>query len=178
MFIALQWLWVLALGLPIVIETGILDSLTPPQRAEQPIQSSAAGEPSLALAMFAGAVTLVFLALTIYVLIKLPKTITKTGEKIVHQTSEAVIPVITHHKKIAAKKKRLLSRRIMAIIQSAFIIVPLAASFFIPAVQTITSQIITTLAIWLAGVSVLCLAVSWLLEPKATSQTRSRASRG
>mgnify|MGYP003296723568 CR=1 FL=1 len=175
--ISLQWLWVLTLGLPLIIEAGLFDSFAqsaPPT----PSVSESPAEFSPIVAIAAGVVTLVFLALTIVIFFKLPKVITDTGEKIIQQSAEAIVPVITQHKKLPAKKRRIVSRRVTRVLQIILIIVPLVASLFVPPLQTITSQIITTLAIWLAGISALCLVVSWLLEPPATSQTRSRASRG
>ena len=175
--VTLQWLWVLTIGLPPLVETGVFDSFSSHRQAEQPVASTAAG-PSPFLAVVAGVITLLFLAITIIVLIKLPKTISHTGETLVHKASEVVIPVITHHKKIPAKKQRVLSQRVMMGAQLTLVVIPLLISFFLPPIQTITSQIITTLAIWLAGISIICFVISWLLQPAATSRTRSHVSRG
>ncbi len=178
LIVTLQWLWMLAIGLPPLIEAGAFDSLAPPTQTEQPATQVYPAEFSPVLTIFAGVITLVFLGLTAVILIKLPKTISQTGDKIVHQATEVVIPVITHHKKLPARKKRELSYRIMIVLQLTLVLIPLVTSFFLQPLQTITSQIITTLAIWLAGFSTVCFIVSWLLQPKATSQTRSRGSRG
>lgn len=175
MSLTLQWLWILMIGLPPMIESGIFDSLAP--TVSEPSAPSPSMEFSPALAMIAGVITLIFLVITVIVIIKLPKTISNAGEKVIHQTSEAIIPVITHNKKISAKKKRLLTRRVTVVLLSLLVATPLVVSFFIPPVQTITSQIITTLAIWLAGFSAICFMISLLLSTGTTSQTRSRASR-
>jgi len=175
MAVTLQWLWVLVVGLPQLIETGLLDSLM----STAPVEPASAMHPvefSPVLAIAAGVITLAFLVLTIIIFIKLPKAISMTGERIVHQSTNAVVPIVTQHKKIPAKKKRLISRRITKIIQLLLVIIPLVTSFFIPPVQTITSQIITTLAILLAGFSTVCFVISWLIEPRATSRTRSHVS--
>lgn len=174
--VTLQWLWVFAIGLPQLIETGALDTFMP----TEPIKTETITQPaelSPAIAIAAGSITLLFLALTIIVLVKLPKAISSTGDKIVQQSTNAIIPVITHHKKLPVKKKRLLSRRITRAVQLLLVAIPLAVSFLIPPAQAITSQIITTLAIWLACFSTLCFIVSWLFEPEAISRTRSHASR-
>ena len=177
MAVTLQWLWVLTIGLPPLIETGIFESFSPPKQTEQPVAPEMNGLSPI-LAVVAGIITLVFLSITIIVLIKLPKTISNTGSTLVHKATEAVIPVITHHQKIPAKKKRELSHRIMIVFQLALVAIPLTASFFLPPLQTITSQIITTLAIWLAAFSLICFIASWLLQPRTTSRTQSRVSRG
>ena len=177
LFVVLQWLWILALGLPSLVETGVFESLTPPQQTEQPAPVTPS-EFSPVLTLLAGIITLVFLALTVVILIKIPKTISQTGDKIIHQTTEAIIPVITHHKKITKQKKYQLSQKITAAMQLALLLLPLIIAFFVPPIQTITSQIITTLAVWLATVSLACFVLGWLLKPRATSRTRSRESRG
>lgn len=174
----LQWLWILALGLPLLIDAGTLDGLMPPEQVQQPVQQTSPDSLSPAFAIFAGIITLLFLVITVIILIKLPRTIAKTSDAVIHQASEAIVPVVTQHHKISTKKKRVLSRRITISLQLLLITVPFVIAFFIPPVQTITSQIITTLAMWLAGISLLCFVVSWLLEPTPTSQTRSRVSRG
>lgn len=175
--ITLQWLWVLIIGLPPLIESDMFVSFMQPAEPA-PVTPKHDVEFSPIIAIIAGAITLVFLVLTIIIFIKLPKTIMGTGEKIMHQSSEAIVPVITHHKKLPPKKRRQLSMRITRFLQLLLLIIPCVVSFFVPPFQTITSQIITTLAIWLAVISMVCLLLSWLLEPKTTSRTRSHASRG
>lgn len=176
LLVTLQWLWVFAVGLPPLIDAGMLDTFIP----TEPVETKSVTHPvelSPVIAIVAGAVTLLFLALTIVVLIKLPKTISTTGDKIVQQSTNALIPVITHHKKLPAKKKRLISRRIRKGIQVLLLALPLAISFLIPPAQTITSQMIITLATWLACFSSISFIFSWLFEPNPTSRTQSRASR-
>ena len=175
--VTLQWLWVLTIGLPPLIETGVFDSFSPPKQVEQPAPGQTA-EPSPVLMVVAGVITLVFLAITIIVLIKLPKAISHTGDALVHKATIAVVPVITHHKKLPAKKQRVLSRQITIGVQLTLVAVPLLISFFLPPIQTITSQIISTLAIWLATISVACFVISWLFQPTITSRTQLHESRG
>lgn len=177
LFVTFQWLWVLVLGLPPMIETGVFDSLSPTPQTEQTTPTVTAG-PSPVLLIVAGVITLVFLAITIIVLVKLPKTISRTGDKIVHQATEAIIPILTHRQNIPAKKKRALSSWITTTIQSAMVLIPLIASLFLPPIGSVTSQVIFILALWLAIVSSICFILSWLLRPATTSRTRSRASRG
>ena len=176
--VTLQWLWVLATGLPPLISAGVFDSLAPPAPVEQTVVPHSSVEFSPILAVIAGVITLVFLLLTVIILVKLPKTIATSGDKMVHRATEVVIPVITHRKQLPAKKKTELSLRIMMTLQLVLLLVPLVASFFIPALQTLTSQIITTLAIWLATISIVCFIISWILQPRTTSRTQSHASRG
>ena len=180
-FITLQWLWIFAVGLPPLIKSGALDGLTPTS-SSVPAEPSVAsgGELSPVVAVVIGIVTLVFLALTIIIMIRLPRTVAKTGDKIIHQATEAVIPVVAHQHALSAKKKQQLSRRITALIQLLLIILPLLVAFLLPAVEALTHQVVMVLALCLAAASLASLALYWLFAPrkKATSRTRSRASRG
>lgn len=173
-----QWLWVAILGLPALIDSGTLDLLTTvPEPA--PVQvPDPTTSPSPLVWIFVGVTTLVILALTIIVLIRLPKTISRAGEQVVRTTTEVVLPVITHHKQLPAKKRVVLSRRIMLIIRLTLCTVPFVISMFIVGPGELTRQIIITVATTLGIVSVFGFIGSWLLEPVATSRTRSRVSRG
>ena len=174
----MHWLWLLVIGLPPMIESGVFDSFAPPAPVAPVVQPSESVNESPVVLLFIGIVTLLFLALTLFILVKLPKNISHTGEKIVQQTTAVALPIITHHKKIPPNKQRVLSRRISRGIQVSLIIIPLLISLFLPGIDQITPQIIVTLSCWLAATSLVCLLLSWLIQPSPISQTRSRVSRG
>lgn len=104
--VTLQWLWIFALGAPQLIDKGVFDSFISEVPVEQPTQPAASSEASPTLAVVAAVITLIFLGLTAIILVRLPKTISQTGEKVIHQATEAIIPVVTHHQRIPTKKKR------------------------------------------------------------------------
>jgi hypothetical protein len=175
--VTLQWLWVLAIGLPPAINSGVFDTLKPQTRIFEestPVNSS---ESSPVILLFAGIATLIFLLLTVYILVKLPKTITKTGEKFVQQTTKVVLPLVSHHQEISSKKHRKLSLRITKMIQVILVLLPVLISFFLPTSDLITQQVIVTLTVWLAGSSLIAFIINWLMQPATTLQTRSRESR-
>lgn len=174
--ICFQWLWVLALGLPPLIEAGIFDSFTTSEVAP-PTNSPINDPPSPLLTIGAGIVTIIFLIITVVVIIKLPKAVAQTGETIVHQTAEVIVPVITHHKKLPAKTKRALTQRLTNLLRSMLVLLPLVAALFLPAVESISRDIILIIALWMAIISSIFLLASWFIRP-ATSQIRSRESRG
>ncbi len=170
----LQWAWLLIVGLPQLIKTGVLDGLvnTP---TPQPVRTAASSDLSPATLAFVGIVTLVFLVITAIVLIRLPKAVTKTGQRAVGQATELVVPAVTHHKKIPAKKRRELSRRITLLIQIAVTILPFLLSLLLPPFGEINRPVILTMAGLLASVSFICFSISWLIQPnksKLTSRTR------
>jgi hypothetical protein len=171
----LQWAWISILLLPPLIASGMLDVLFAPKNSEKFVQINPI-EPSPLVWLFVCVVTAAILILTVFVFIRLPRTIARSGEKIVHQTSEAIIPTLTHHKTLPAKKRRELSRRLMLVIQLTASLLALLITLFTPQYEEITRQIVITLGLLLAGVSLSCFFAAWLIEPqkkaRATSRTR------
>lgn len=177
--LVLQWLWVLLIALPPLIKSGAFDGLNSPT-VQTPVIQAQPLAPSPLVLTIVGLITLIILVVTVIVLIRLPKTIMHTGERVVHQAAEAVIPVLTHHKPLPAKKRRLLSRRVTLAVQLFAVLLPLVISFFLPSFDELTPRIITSIALFLAAISIVGFVTAWLIEPqtKATSRTRSHASRG
>ncbi len=178
--VVLQWLWVALIAVPPLIESGALDALTNPRPSEtQAIQPDTI-EMNGPIVWVVGAVTVCMLALTIFILIKIPKTVLHAGDTIVHKTSDAVIPIVTNHATLPAKKRRELSRRLVLMIQLAASILPAIISVFLPAVDELTKEIIITMALCMVIISSVGFTLAWLVEPqqKPTSRTRSHASRG
>ncbi len=176
--VILNWLWLALIALPRLIETGKFDLLTKvPEPTPEVVQPDAISSSPLVWVLV-GIATLGILVMTVVVLIRMPRAIVRTGQKLVNETAEAVIPVVTHHKPLPAKKKMVLSRRIVLIIQLVFSALPLVACLFLPAYHELTRQIILTIAAWLSAIGVVGFVLSWLISPVTTSRTRSRASRG
>lgn len=173
-FVTLQWLWVAAVGLPAIVSGDAMSSFLTFQQPTEPQPTNTAIGFSPVLAVTAGVITLIFLVITIYILVRLPKTIAKTGDTIVHRTADVLVPVITHHKPLPIKKRRIISAKVIVYIQILLVLLPLAISFFIPSIETVTSRIIITLSAWLAAASTCALLLHWLLWPP-TSRTQSRA---
>lgn len=174
----LQWLWVLMVGLPNLVESGAIDFITTAPEPAQTVTSQPV-EMSPFVWGLVGIVTLLILIVTAIVLVKIPRTIVHTGERIVQQTTEAIIPAITHHKQLPPKKRLQLSARVILAVQLTLVLLPLIVSYFLPPYAQITSEIITTMAAWLAAISLLgFLSARLLLPPSTTSRTRSHASRG
>jgi hypothetical protein len=176
--LVLDWLWLAIVTLPRLIETGKLDFLTTPPAPQPQIVPNDTVASSPLMWILVGIATLGVLVMTIVVLIRLPRAIVQTGQKVVAETAEAVIPALTHHKPLPATKKRVLSRRIMLAIQLTLSLLPLAVCLFLPAYHELTRQIIVTIAAWLSLVSLISFVLSWLVSPAPTLRTRSRASRG
>jgi hypothetical protein len=174
----LQWLWLFMVGIPNLVQSGAIDFITAkPELVQTP--ASQPIEMSPLVWVLVGSVTLLLLVVTVIVLIRIPRTIVSTGEKIVHHTTEAIMPAITHHRPLPAKKRLALSARLILTIQLVMVLTPLVISYFLPPYAQITSQIILTLALWLAAISTVGFVVArLLLPPSTTSRIQSHASRG
>jgi hypothetical protein len=176
---ALGWLWALLVTVPSLIKSGALDSLMATSAPAEPVVATSPIETSPLAWVIIGAVTLVILAITVIILIRIPRTIVHSGEQLVNHTAKVVVPVIAHHKPLPAKRQRMLSRRVVLGLQLILSVVPLLISPFLPPYDELTTQIIMTVAACLTVAATVSFALAWLIEPKRpTSRTRSRASRG
>lgn len=173
-----QWFWIFIIALPPLVKSGALDTFIATPLPEPTPQTSPQDELSPIIVLVVGAITLFVLILTIIIFIRLPRTISKTGQHVVQHTAEAIIPTITHHKALPAKKRRELSRKLVIEIQLILVLLPFFIGLLIPPIDQLTKQIIIIVAAVLLGFSLLCFVCAWLIQPATTSRTRSHVSRG
>lgn len=161
----LQWLWVAIVGVPPLLKTGAFDSFvqTPPP---QPIPPATHIELSPIATALVGVFTLIILVITVVVIIRIPRTITRTGEKIVHQAADTVVPAVTHHKKLPAKKQRQLSERITIVIQLIITVLPIGICFLLPTVGELTTQIIAIVELFLGAISLAGFTLAGIINLK------------
>jgi hypothetical protein len=100
------------------------------------------------------ALTIFIFALTLYALWKLPSAVGRGGARVTRQTADALLPVITHHRKKSAKERRRLSYKLVVYIKWSLVIAPLAALIWASSVDALEPQIIWTVA----GFCALCSA--------------------
>lgn len=120
----LQWLFVSLLYLPLLLDNKQLKSFLLPEPVEQPTRVIAASEPSLFLIVIAGVFTVLMLIFTVYIMLRAPFAIAKTGKSITKKTAEAIVPLVVHHK-LSPAKERILTVRLIKIIKLIIVIVPL-----------------------------------------------------
>jgi|GEM_PF-821015 len=176
--VVFEWLWLSVIGLPLLIDTGLLDVL----RTEQPAVQITPHEQTESSPLLVAAVsitTVVILAITVVILAKLPRTILKGGDAVIAQATNVALPTVTHHKQLPAKRRRELTRRLRLVIELLSAIIPIAILPLLPAPEGLTFWMVMSLAIFLAGVGAISFLLTWLVEPTVvTSRTRSHASRG
>jgi hypothetical protein len=173
-----EWLWAFVIGLPLLLKSGVLDMLsspTPPEPVPMPTP-----EPSPLVWAFIVVVIVGLFVMTIMALLRLPKTISQAGQKIVTHTAEAIIPIVTHHQTVPAKKRFVLTRRITLLIQLSISFLPLLPCWLLPPPDGLTKDIMLITTLTLSGLSGLSFWLAWLIAPpkKSTSRTRSHAFRG
>ena len=138
-----QWLWGVILYSSVL--KSYLTSITPviDTPVAQPIVSTGDGNSSIIFLIFGAVVTILVIALIVYLVIKTPSTIVKTAVKVVHETAETITPVVLHierkqdtvinHKKTATNIRLILKIFLILIpfvasILSQFVAVPLFSS--------------------------------------------------
>jgi hypothetical protein len=125
---SLQWFWVILLyssfitGLALYMSQGADNNV---------VESPAVINQGSTLSMIILAVTaIIIVALTIYILIKIPSTIVKTSKNIVHKTAEDATPLILRiqHKKDNKRNHLKLTPRLILGMKVILIIAPVILS--------------------------------------------------
>lgn len=158
----LLWLWAALPYLPWLIS---LATTIQPSSSHPPVTTHVASQPpSLMLMLLASIIVVALLAATAYVLIKMPMTIGKTGEKITKRTSQYLVPVVSHHAKLSPKKRRQIATRLVVDIKIVMCIVPVVSiGLSFAATRTIPYDVSLLVVAFLAGVSLLLLSTQMLL---------------
>lgn len=168
-----QWLWAVVVFLPTLIDSDLGNWVTP-QSGGQSAPVFAIEQPPLILTIIVIAITVLMLVVAVIALIRLPAQVMKTGKKITHTPAEALVPVVTHHKKLSKDKRKRLSARIVRIIKLSLCLVPFVIScsaYFI--VLDLSYEIVVILAAAMAGLSLFwfgsqyTLARAWKLPEEA-----------
>lgn len=150
-----QWLWSLLPYIP-----GLL-KLVEPKNVPVPVVPVPAGEvlaghPSIWLIIFAVIITAGFVAISIYLFIKLPSMTYKTSQKLVVGTAKRLTPVARQGVKLSPKKRWQLTEQIIFYIKLSVCILPVVGVGFSYYIDT---QIDFTVTIFVAAVMAMTAAV-------------------
>ncbi len=124
LFCLLQWLWTVALFLPLILKSDFMKQFTHPPVAPTPVVSQPADMSPIGL-VFVAAVAVVMILLTIYIVVKIPAVVGKTGSKLTHKATAVAFPVVTQHKKLPKKRRLQLTARLLLMTKLSFCLVPL-----------------------------------------------------
>lgn len=132
---ALQWCWLGIIMVPAVAKSPFWNWMYEhPQQTPPPTitQTPSPGDVVSPLIITIGfLVGVAIIAAWLYILVvKLPKTISKTGEMITHIPAKAVLPVFEQHAHVTPKQKRQFSTNALVTMKLLLIFLPLGLLLF------------------------------------------------
>jgi hypothetical protein len=116
LFCLLQWVWTAVLFLPGIMRSDFMKQFLQKPVTPPPVTSQAVDAPVAGIIFMAIFVVLMIVA-TLYIIIKIPSVVGKTGSKITHKTTDLTLPIVTHHKELPAKKRLQLTARLLFIVK-------------------------------------------------------------
>lgn len=125
LFCCMQWFWAALLYLSVIQSiSSLVSPITDHQIENTPVRTMT--DPNPIAMVLLGVVVVIMVALTIYALIRIPRDIVKTSNKIVHKTANAVTPLVikTRHKKDTKKIRNLITVKVMLILKALIVTIP------------------------------------------------------
>lgn len=112
-------------------------------------------------------VVIIMLAVTLYALVKVPLSVAKTSNRVVHKTAESIAPIIlkAQHREDTEKVRLKLTSKLLLFVKLLLIVVPLAltvASGFLEK-QPLSYSIIMTVGYGLAAACIVLFVVQYSL---------------
>jgi len=166
-FCVLQWSWVLVLYFSLLKDfIGYFESSE--QLVEPAPVAVTVANPTSPFLFIIGAIVVVFiLALTIYMVVKMPSVINKSAKKIVHKSADSFAPLVLRiqKKKDNPRNKIRLTFELILIFKVALIIIPIILSVFSRFVnnQVIDFYIAIWISLFLAGISLISFVIQYIL---------------
>jgi len=117
--------------------------------------------------IIAAVIITITIVMTIYLLVRIPMNIVKTGNKIVHKTAETMAPIVikVQHKKDTKKLHARLTSKLILAIKLLLVVIPIAltAASGLLEKQSIDYPIAIVVGCGLAGFSVAFFAFQYVL---------------
>jgi hypothetical protein len=163
--IVIQWTWCLiTLGHPLL--SADIFATPPPSPSPSSIHSPMIDPGLFApfVPLFAVLVTILVITLTVITLIRLPRTVGKKGAELTHVIATQIVKKAEHRHRMTPKKRVQVSVWITWILKIVAIYVPFALVFATPAVEDLSSQLITLIGFTCAAFSTLYFTLQLLLS--------------
>jgi hypothetical protein len=162
---ALQWCWAALLYFSVIKSATLLIA---PRATSHVVQTHLATTPPSSFEMILLAIFTAFMVVvTLYILIKTPTYIAKTGSKVAHRTVERAAPIVlqVQHKKETKKSYMRITVKLMLVVKLVLIIMPivLAATSGLLEKQSIDYSIAMIASCSLAGFSAIFFAIQYAL---------------
>lgn len=128
----LQWLWVLLIFLPSIVDSPFFRFFVPTGQTEQPVMVAQTGSVPLFVTVLALIVGICIVVGSMYIIfVKIPHSAAKAGEVVTHRTATAISPIITRHAPpLSAKQRRTLPATIIVSMKLLFVFLPLCLLIF------------------------------------------------
>jgi hypothetical protein len=160
LFCLLQWVWTAVLFLPGIMRSDFMKQFLQKPVTPPPVTSQAVDAPVAGIIFMAIFVVLMIVA-TLYIIIKIPSVVGKTGSKITHKTTDLTLPIVTHHKELPAKKRLQLTARLLFIVKILLCVIPFGMLY----VEDTTNIDISRDVVFIIGaVAALCSIVLFCLQ--------------
>lgn len=170
LFVSLQWLVIIMVYSGVMME--FLSGFAGPER--EPVVTPVSTATSVVgagvnmpMLIIGGIVVVVMVLVSIYVFVKIPSTIVKTGHKVTQKAAEHTTPLVLklRHKKDTKKNRNFLTPLIIVIIKGVIIAVPVILSYTSQSLedQALDYHVTMYLGLWLAGFSVVCFGLQYLM---------------
>lgn len=158
-----QWVLALALFVPLLEQADFLWPQQPPV-VEVPV-APIPTEPSILTFIGVAVLVIIMLALTVYIMVKLPSAIARTSRKVVHKGSDTVSSALLRvTKKPDTKKAReRLAPRVIVFLKLAAVCLPVGlalASRYIPG-QTADEAMVLFMASLLSNIAILLFMIQY-----------------
>lgn len=166
----LQWMWMLLILLPAILRSSFFQFITstspvPPPTVVVASGSTSGDVPFLVTAIafiLAGAIILGSLYV---ILVKLPRSVAKTGEKVTHTVATVITPVIIQHIHLPSKQRRQLPVILIVIMKFLLVFIPLCLLFFAEGQKlSMSFEVIMIIGFALFSWSFLLFAVQFVLS--------------
>lgn len=165
-FCFLQWFWAVLLYSSVIQSIILLIAPSADSHIEQPAKPVFALPNSVEVIILA-VVVVAMIIVTVYVLMKIPASIVKTGNNVVHKTAETMTPLVikAQHKKDTKKFRAKIAAELMPIIKLLLVAIPVGLTYGSSLVekQSISYSIALILGSGLACLSVIFFAIQYAL---------------
>jgi hypothetical protein len=123
----LQWFWVVMLYFSVIQSVTLFVMPKASDHIEQPHVLAFTLPNSVEVVILVITVA-IMLSVMLYVLIKIPMSIVKTGNKVVHKTAETMTPMVlrTQHKQETKKFRDMITSKLILAIKLLLILIPIA----------------------------------------------------
>jgi len=165
--VTLQWAMLAVFYLGFIKSLSFFD-VSPPEPTVKPapVVDAEVGGPSLLMIVFAAIIVVFMIMLSIYVFIKMPSTLAKTGRQAVQKTAERTTPLVLklRHKKDNPKNRKTIKPSLVVAIKSFIILVPVVLAYTSQFVeQSLDFDLVMVVSLFLTGLSIAVFGLQYLL---------------